>query len=97
MNFALSKLPHFNSVYLLRVPSLTGIAVCIRKAGITIAYKMLFKIYVFLNLLFLEVKCHIGPLQPLQLALIHQSGFASSLNFLKSGIKVLMIRLHLPL
>ena len=29
LSFALSKRPHFNSVYLLRVPFSSGIAVCI--------------------------------------------------------------------
>ena len=28
LGFAMSNRPHFNSVYLVRVPSLTGIAVC---------------------------------------------------------------------
>ena len=28
VGFALSKWPHFNSIYLVRVPFLTGIAVC---------------------------------------------------------------------
>ena len=31
LGFALSNIPHFNSVYLIRGPFLTGIAVCIRK------------------------------------------------------------------
>ena len=30
LDFALSNRPHYNSVYLVRVPSLTGIAVSIR-------------------------------------------------------------------
>ena len=33
--FALSKRPHFNSVYLVRVPSLIGIAVCTRKTPVS--------------------------------------------------------------
>ena len=31
LGFAQSKRPHFNSVYLVRVPFLTGIAVCVIK------------------------------------------------------------------